>query len=35
MDPVLASFSRTQMLKPFMVGDIEPVRRISLRRGRK
>jgi hypothetical protein len=35
IEPVLASFSRAQMLKPFMVGDIDPVMRISLRRGRK
>jgi hypothetical protein len=35
MDPVLASFSRAQMLTPFIVGDIDPVVRISLRRGMK
>jgi hypothetical protein len=35
IEPVLASFSRAQMLKPFIVGDIDPVVRISLRRGMK
>ena len=35
MEPVWISFSSAQTLKPFIVGEIDPLMIISLRRGRK